>query len=187
MTMTTSERPIATEWPVVSGTGHRPQHLAAQARAWLRDKLRKAACWLRDERGTRVGISGMAIGFDLWWADAIIGAGLTLGAYIPCPQQADRWTAAYRAEWQRLRDLADPAVSRSFADHYSVGVLHKRNKAMLRDSNAVLCGWLPSRRNGGTWSAVRAAHAMGKPGLHLDPGAQTVRLGLPSLTLAGAA
>ncbi|HCU49985.1 MAG TPA: hypothetical protein DGG94_09335 [Micromonosporaceae bacterium] len=102
---------------------------------------------------------------------------------MPCPQQPERWNPADQREWRRLLDLADPEVSKTFADHYSPSVMHERNDGMLRDSHAVLCVWQPSRRSGGTWSAVCSAHKLSKPGLHLDPIARTVRFGLPALTI----
>lgn len=168
-------------WPTVSATGHRPQHLTPDARTWTRAKLVRAAEWLRDERGTTTGISGMALFTDLVWADAVVKAGLTLGAYIPCPQQPDRWTPGDRREWQRLLDIADPAYSRTFATEYSPEAMRDRNEGMLADSDAVVCVWIPGKYNGGTWHAVRQAHQLHRPGVHLNPEAQTVRLGLPSI------
>lgn len=169
-------------WEIVCATGHRPQHLGKTGKEWTRKKLLDAAVWCRDERGTKVGISGFAVGVDLMWADAVIQAGLILGAYIPCPQQADPWRAHDRQEWKRLRALADPAYSRVFADRYSVQVLHERDQAMLDTSKAVVCVWRPEKREGGTWGTiVKANKPPGMPGVHLDPGRQKVRLGLPSI------
>lgn len=171
-----------TTWPIVCLTGPRPQHLDPPARAWARAKLHDAAAWLRDQRGTVVGISGMAIGADTWWAEAVLAAGLTLGAHVPFPQQPDRWTRRDREVWARLVDRADPAYSRTYATEYSNRALHARNAGMLAASDAVVCVWCPNRREGGTYSAVCAATRAQIPGVHLDPCRQTVAVGLPDLT-----
>lgn len=177
----TETESVESRWRVVSATGHRPEALSQAARTWSREKLLRAAEWLRDERGTEVGISGMARGVDLWWADAVHRAGLTLAAYVPCPQQPDPWSAGDRREWRRLLDVADPALYRQFGDEYDVRHLHARNRGMLLDSSAVVCVWLPTKRAGGTWSAVREAVRLGRQGVHLDPSSQMVRIGLPNV------
>lgn len=169
-------------WPIVCLTGPRPQHLNANARAWARAKLPAAAVWLRDNRGTVVGISGMALFSDMCWAEAVLDAGLILGAHVPFPQQPDRWTVRDRETWQKLLDRADPDHSRTYANHYSSQALHARNAGMIEASSAVVCVWCPNRREGGTWNAVRLAHRQNKAGIHLDPCRQTVKVGLPDIT-----
>lgn len=166
--------------PTVSGTGHRPQHLTPTQRLWTRQKAYAAACWCRDVWGTTVGISGLALGFDTWWAEGILDAGLTLGVYVPFPQQADRWPREDRAAWQRLRDAADPAYSRMIAEEASIAALHKRNDEMRNASDAVVTAWKSGTTQGGTWSAVRKAVAVGKPGVWIDPGTLRVRSRLPT-------
>jgi len=74
---------VADVWPTVCATGHRPQHLDPSAIHWVQEKLTAGAVWLRDERGMKVGITGMALGVDTWWAHAVLAAGLELHAYIP--------------------------------------------------------------------------------------------------------
>lgn len=74
-----------TTWPIVMVTGHRPQHLSPGVRPWVRAELERLALKLRDEHGTATGISGMAVGADLWWADAVVKAGLRLWAHVPFP------------------------------------------------------------------------------------------------------
>jgi len=184
---------IPVVWPIVCATGHRPQHLSSPARSFTRDKLLRAAQWLRDERGTTVGLSGFALGTDLWWADAVVRAGLTLGAYIPCSDQTARWTGGDRREWERLRALADPAHSyecdqpyNGLDDQRHTGpeLMNQRNTKMITAADAVLCVWITGKHSGGTWDAINTAHQLNRPGVHLDPSqhldpARAVRLGLP--------
>jgi uncharacterized phage-like protein YoqJ len=162
----------AAAWPIVCATGHRRQHLSHDAREWIRDELHQQARRLRDEYGTHTGISGMASGVDLWWAEALLAAGLNLWAYVPFPQQPDRWPDADRREWRRILDRAQRV--RTFGDRYSVRLLHARNHGMLSDSTAVVACWAPHMTTGGTFAAVREAHRRGMPGVWIDPRARSV-------------
>lgn len=155
-------------------TGHRAEHFdntPAGTVVWVRRELLRIAEKLRDRYGTRIAISGMATGVDLWWADAALHAGLQLHAYIPFPQQASRWRRpADVREWHRLRGLA--TEEKVLYDHPDVRHLHARNRAMLKASDACVCVWNPSKRSGGTWQAINDAYRIlpGREyGIHVDP------------------
>jgi uncharacterized phage-like protein YoqJ len=162
-------------WRTVAATGHRPQHLLGFSETdWVRAELARVAVKLRDEHGMTCGISGMAIGTDLWWAAAVVDAGLKLSAHIPFPQQPDRWRQADREEWVRLRYVADQHTL--YGTDYDVRLLRARNDGMLAEADAVVAVWKPSKTSGGTASAVRKAQAMGLPIVHLNPERRTVTL-----------
>lgn len=161
-------------WDIVAGTGHRPQHLLGPQRTWLRERIPAAVRYLAAEHGMRAGISGMAIGFDLWWAQAIVDAGLDLWAYVPCPQQTVKWSSTDRREWKRLLDQA--AKVRYISEFYYPGVMHVRNHAMLSDAHALVAGWRTLKRSGGTFDAVNHARRNRLPGVLLDVDHQHTRL-----------
>jgi hypothetical protein len=163
-------------WPTVMVTGHRPQHLRPDARLWVRAELDRLACKLRDEHGTTVGISGMAIGADLWWADSVVKAGLDLHAHVPFPQQPSRWPDESKAEWDRLLGLATHTVT--YGAHYDVGLLHARNRGMVNASGQVLAVWV-SGQGGGTRAAIEYAVRQGLRPTWLDP--ETHRTWWPSV------
>lgn len=162
-------------WPVVAVTGPRPHHLSKPGRDWTRIKLVAGAVWLRDQCSTVTGLSGMALGVDQWWAQSVLDAGLKLGAYLPCPDQDARWYDTDRKRWAVLLEQADHRHVTAAA-YTGPQVLHDRNRHMLAAAAAVLAVWDPGRRAGGTWSAVRTAHRLRLPGVHLDPVARTVRV-----------
>jgi hypothetical protein len=56
------------------------------------------------EHGTRIAISGGAVGSDLWWADVASDAGLKVWLYQPFPQQPDRWTTEWQQHHRRVRE-----------------------------------------------------------------------------------
>lgn len=161
-------------WEVACATGHRPRSLDADTHPWIRDELHRLAVKLRDTHGTQVVISGMAVGVDQWWAQAALDAGLVLWAYVPFPQQSDRWPDVARTQWRALLDRA--ARVRQFGDHYDVRWLHARNDGMLTDSRAVVAVHLPDKATGGTASAVRKAERLRMPIIRVNPATRAVTL-----------
>lgn len=166
-------------WGIVAGTGHRPQHLLPTQRAWLRARLGDAVVYLVERRGMRVGISGLALGFDTWWAQALLArralhGDVELWGYAPCPQQPDRWSGTDRKVWRDLVEHADRV--RYVADHYHGTCMDDRNEAMLDDAVAVLAGWRGLKRSGGTWNAIGSARRRRMPGVLLDIDHEHTRL-----------
>lgn len=182
-------------WPQVMVTGLRPQDIPEDAHGWVRGELARVAAKLRDEHSMTTGITGMALGSDLWWADALHRAGVPFAAHIPFPQQPGPWTRHAPeavAEWQRLRNLAASEVVygdlAGLAEHARkrvvVRLLHERNDGMLRAADAVVGVWRPGKRDGGTYSALVKAHRAGLPVVHINPLGRTVTV--PSAARLGA-
>lgn len=166
-----------TTWPVVCATAHR--QLTADAEPWVRGKLTACAVWLRDNCGTRIAVSGMALGGDQVWAESAIDAGLELHAYVPYQSQPNRWSPDAQERWGKLISAASHVVvcNPNPADRKAaIRMLHARNDAMLAASNAVVAVLRGDATKGGTASAVRKAQRLGLPGVHLDPATQRVRV-----------
>jgi uncharacterized phage-like protein YoqJ len=161
-------------WPTVMVTGHRPQGLHPTARSWVRSELERLALKLGAEYGTITGISGMALGSDLWWADAVYKSGLRLWAHVPFPQQADPWTREDRDEWTRLLGYA--GLTTTYGAAYDVRFLHARNDGMIKASDAAICVFDPRKTEGGSASAVRKLRAIGMPIIHVNPETRTTVL-----------
>lgn len=154
-------------FPRVMVTGHRPQGIPVESHEWVKLELERLAIKLRDEHGTQVGISGMALGADIWWAQAVKFAWLDLWAFLPFPQQAERWAPVDVALWNEMRGRAAHEVV--VADAYSVQALHARNDAMLENADLVVAVWDPLTVTGGTYNTVVKAVKRGLPIIHLHP------------------
>ena len=161
--------------PVVAATGHR--HLPSASMPWLRAELRRVAVKLRDEHGATIGISGMALGGDMEWADAVGAAGVDLHAYVPFEGQELLWRPKDQERWQAL--IGKAAVVRVLAGapaghRDAVRLLHARNDAMLAAASAVVAVWSPAERGGGTFTCVQKAARRGMPVVHVNPVARVV-------------
>lgn len=157
-------------------TGHRPQHLSIFQAAFATSELERLAAKLAAS-GTRVGISGMALGADRWWADAVLAAELDLWSFIPFPQQAARWPEIDLVHWQYLRGRAAHEHVTSLS--YSVAALHQRNDDMLDAADAVIAAWSPSKTTGGTASCVQKAMARRMPIIIVDLDAMETTMRMP--------
>lgn len=164
-------------FPRVMVTGHRPNGIPPQSHEWVKRELERLAIKLRDENGTEVGISGMALGSDIWWALAVKYAWLDLWAFIPFPQQAERWAAADVALWAEMRSRA--AHELVTAQSYSVEALMQRNEDMLSNSDLVIAVFDPSQHMGGTLATVRSAVRRMLPMIHVNPVTQSTSLLAP--------
>jgi hypothetical protein len=150
-------------WTRVMVTGHRPQHLHPTVRPWVQVELERLAVKLRD------GVSGMALGCDLWWADAVVRAGLRLAAHVPFPQQPAKWRPEDQAEWWRLLGHAVQTVT--YGSSYDVRLLHARNRGMVDGSDQVVAVWVYGKK-GGTHAALEYAVQRGRRPIWVDPESQ---------------
>lgn len=60
-------------------TGHRLFNSPDQS-SWARSELERLAWKLSDRHPDAIGLSGLALGSDTHWADAVLGAGLKVPA-----------------------------------------------------------------------------------------------------------
>lgn len=105
--------------------------------------------------------SGMALGADTVWAQAIVRQKalhpdrISFVAEIPVLTQPDRWPGAEdRRRWAELKDSADRV--HVYANSYTVQCLHDRNRGMISAADLVLAIW-NGTPSGGTAGAVRFA------------------------------
>lgn len=177
-------------WPVVMVTGHRPQHLTPPDADWIREQLDRIALKLRDQHSTRHGITGMALGVDMWWADTLHLADIPYTAHIPFPEQPDPWkrhNPEAVTEWHRLRaQAADDHVYGALdgltgdaRKRRAVKLLHERNAGMIASADAVVAVWQRGKRSGGTYSALMKAHQAGMPVVLVDVASRFVTVPSP--------
>lgn len=151
----------------VAFTGHRTYR--AEAGALLRETIEGLyAC------GMRTFLSGMAVGFDLAAAEAVVACRadcpeLRLVAVVPFAGQQNRFGPTDRSRYERLLAGADDAVVLS--ELYYRGCYAVRND-YLTDHASVLVAWYDGSR-GGTQYTVRRALAMGREVRNLHPSART--------------
>lgn len=141
-------------------TGHRPNKLP-----WGTDEQNPRCLALKEEltarlegiyeSGFRRFICGMAIGCDLYFAEAVLALrqehpDIILEAAIPCDTQSVGWTIPQQRQYARLLSECD---SVTFVQHrYSPGCMMKRNRYMV-DNSTLLLGCFDGQP-GGTMNTI---------------------------------
>ena len=148
-------------------TGHRPEKLPWGSREDARECVElktKLAQAIREaaEEGYDTFLCGMARGCDLYFAEAVVklkgeGLPLRLEAWLPCPEQADRWPRPDRERYEKLLLECDGVYI--LEPQYSDGCMLRRNRAMVARCGRLISFWDGSR--GGTGAAVRYALSRG--------------------------
>ena len=100
--------------------------------------------------GFRVFWSGMALGFDLAAAEAVLALrgelpGLRLCCAVPFPGQADRFPEADRLRYMRILDRADEVAT--LAPRYEPRCYLRRDEFMVERSAAVVA-WFDGGKGG---------------------------------------
>lgn len=156
-------------------TGHRPDKLP-----WGLDESNPCCAALKDtlvreleklyQRGFRHFISGMAMGCDLYYAEAALGLrkqhpGVTVEGAVPCPTQAQKWPEPLRRRWRFILDQCD--LETVVQQNYDRWCMFRRDRYMVDRSAAVLAVF--NGTSGGTQYTLNYAMDKKREILLLDP------------------
>ena len=148
-------------------TGHRPMKLpwgmneddprCIELKAELAARLEGAY-----EQGYRNFICGMAIGCDMYFAEAVLAMreahpDVYLEAAIPCGGQPERWNRNARLRYNKLIDSADEVSVLQV--EYTPDCMMKRNYYMVDKSSMLIACF--NGRPGGTMKTILYAQRQG--------------------------
>ncbi len=156
-------------------SGHRPAKLpwgsneddarCAALKQRLRDVMEAAY-----QEGYRHFICGMAQGCDLYFCELALQmrqkyGDVSVEAAVPCPTQADGWTAAERLRRQQLLDACD--VETMVQDHYSPDCMQRRNRYMVDHASLLIA--VHDGQSGGTRRTIEYALRRGLAIVDIPP------------------
>ena len=155
---------ILNPWHCVSFTGHRTYR--DQARMLLPPTLERLY-----DRGFCTFLSGMAVGFDLAAARAVLELrgrhpDVQLIAAVPFRGQERRFPTAWRLLYEEVLDQADGVEI--LAGEYHRGCYAVRNEFLV-DHARVIVAWYSGTASGGTAQTVRRARARNREIINLHP------------------
>ena len=148
-------------------TGHRPQKLP-----WGMNEDDPRSLALKAELDARLSaiyelgyrhfVCGMAIGCDMYFAEAVLKlkeqhGDVTLEAAIPFGDQPGRWGQALRRRYNSLIDRADKVTVLQIA--YTPDCMMRRNRYMVDHSSLLLAAYTGSP--GGTQNTILYAERTG--------------------------
>lgn len=101
--------------------------------------------------GYTIFCTGGALGFDTMAAMAVIGLKrlyphIQLHLYLPCRNQAEKWSSADREKYDRIMESSDKVTW--LADEYTPYCMNRRNRALV--DNSSLCIAYCTETKGGT-------------------------------------
>lgn len=87
-------------------TGPRPQKLPQKHHLWVKAQLWDVVRRVLEKYPKAVFISGMALGVDTWWAQAVVCEGGSLHCFIPFDGQEKRWSQKDQELFHQLREAS---------------------------------------------------------------------------------
>lgn len=157
-------------------TGHRPKDLPdtygydINSEGW-KDARKQFRFILSTLPRHKVVISGMAQGADINWAIAALqvkknNPSVELWCYIPCKEQANKWSKTDREIYNKILERADKVVY--ISEKYTPDCMQKRNKSMVDLSDQVVA-FYNGKQSGGTYNTIKYANLVGKPIIFIKP------------------
>ena len=127
-------------------TGHRPAKLPwrfdeTDPRCEALKRRIADAVDLAYREGYRHFLCGMALGCDLYFCEAVLALrevhpDITLEAAIPCPTQADSWTAPQRERYYRLLSHCD--LETMVSEKYTSSCMQRRDRYMVDHASLLI-------------------------------------------------
>ncbi len=154
---------------VCAATGHRPVKLPCkydESHPWLISLIEDLNEWIRTNKPEQI-ISGGAIGWDTWVAEAALINNIPLFCYIPFEGQSDRWPNKTRLRYQSILKAATETVY--ISKEYHKEVFFDRDKAMVDKASLILSLLSPDVTSGGTYYTVNYAKAQKKSIINFWP------------------
>ncbi|MBE6901142.1 MAG: DUF1273 domain-containing protein [Ruminococcaceae bacterium] len=158
----------------VSFTGYRPAKLPFFGEddplcIALKQRIESTVSELA-ESGAREFFSGMALGVDIWCAEAVLKlkqkySDIKLTAMIPCHDQDARWNEAERARYHDILSQCDKTIC--ISPVYSKDCMHRRNRALVEICDVLVAVY--DGKSGGTKYTVDHATKAGRRIITLSP------------------
>lgn len=159
---------------VIGVTGHRPEKLGMSgldlpSNPIFRYVMIKTKDILDEIKPSKV-ITGMALGYDQWVAQACIYLGIPFVAYVPCDGQEAKWPAKAQEYYNSLLKQAE-SVKVLSPGPYTVKSMHIRNQAIVDNCDILVACY--NSTPGGTESCLRYAIRTDRKLWIIDPRAFT--------------
>lgn len=169
-----SEELLSMKNQTACATGHRPQKLPwgfnEQDERFLRVRnITREEIINAIRNGYKYFISGMALGFDIMFAEIVLELkqqyDIHLICALPCKTQSKSWAAMQKERYNNILKYADKV--RCVFDTYTKWCMHERNKYMVENSSLVFA--LYDGGSGGTKNTIEYARKKGLKIIEIKP------------------
>lgn len=152
----------------VAVSGQRLSSFTDAQQRWAADETSGVLRRLREERGARILITSMGLGFELWAAEEARSLGYSVWAYAPFPQQADGWPMRWRERWENV--LGNSACEVYASGRFDVGAYAVCDELMAADCDVMVSAVTAGPGRLTALRSLRAASGAGKVAFVVDAG-----------------
>ena len=143
----------------LAATGHRPDKLGGYT-PHVDHELRKVARAVIETVQPDRCISGMALGWDMAFAQAAIEMGVPLWAALPFVEQPSQWPEVSQRRYFEILDCAARVVT-VCPPGYSAKKMQIRNEWMVDECDLLVALW--GGTTGGTFNCIKYARRVKRP------------------------
>lgn len=143
---------------IIAGTGHRPKYFPGkydENDSWqVNLKLRLTSQLIQDN--PKLVISGGALGFDMFLAEAALELDIPFDLYLPFKTMGVRWLHESKVRLSHLKENARRVTYTSWTYKGNYDFI-KRDHAMVDDCDLLYACLNPEFTHGGTFATVEYA------------------------------
>ena len=151
---------------IIAATGHRPKWLPCkydERHPWLTALKHDLLNSLIEDKPEYI-ISGMALGWDTWFAKAGLHLEIPVHCYVPFKEQGKNWPKQSRDVYLSIIERAAKTVYTS--EEYTRDCFEIRDRAMVDCADKVYALYNEEMYKSGTGMTVRYAEKMSVPITH---------------------
>lgn len=153
---------------IIAATGHRPDKFPCGYRQhdpWLLSLKSRLMDWFDINRYQIDSvITGLALGWDMMVADTALQFNIPIHSYVPFQGQENSWSDKSKKHYHYLLDKSTAVIYVS--NTYAPGVYHKRDRAMVDDSDVLIALLSDVKEPSGTLYTVNYAYKSNKQVFH---------------------
>lgn len=158
---------------VVSCTGHRPDKLPNKETGYiLPNPTYISVCQQTEKILKEINpdkcISGMALGYDSYFANVCIKLGIPFIAAVPFLGQEKMWPEKSKRVYFKLLEKAESVIVVS-EGAYSAKKMQIRNEFLVNQCSILVACIRKSETNGGTYNCLQYARSLNKKIITVDP------------------
>lgn len=151
---------------VCAFTGHRCQNIQERFDdkssfvLEIKNKLKEEIEYSINELHCDTFMSGMALGIDLWAAQAVLDLkqkypNIKLYCVVPCKTQSDKWNSYYKWRYQNILNRADEIIYTGSV--YTKECMKIRNEYLINYADVLIAVFDKTKQTSGTAQTLRLA------------------------------
>jgi len=150
---------------IIAATGHRPKDLPCgynEDHPWCVDLNNRLLDTLYKHKSSiDYIVSGLALGWDTWFAEAGFTLDIPVVGYVPFPGQERKWPFQSQVRYRNIVKNCHQVIT--IEDSFSMKAFQTRNQAMVDIADEIWALYYEDKKWGGTYNCIEYANKQKKP------------------------